>query len=46
VIGTGKTLFRNGDPFTEFTLVDSRTSSAGLVILSYARLDSAGRSQR
>lgn len=38
VVGGGKTLFRNGDPFTEFALVDSRTSSTGLVILTYARL--------
>jgi dihydrofolate reductase len=38
VIGSGKTLFRNGDPFTELALVDSRASSAGLVILTYGRL--------
>jgi dihydrofolate reductase len=35
VIGSGKTLFRHGNPFTELALVDSRTSGNGLVILTY-----------
>ena len=37
VIGDGKTLFRNGNRFTQLALVDSRTTGGGLVILTYRR---------
>jgi dihydrofolate reductase len=37
VLGSGKRLFRDGAPKTELQLVDSRTSRAGLAILTYER---------
>jgi dihydrofolate reductase len=35
VLGNGKRLFREGGPTTTLRLVDSRTASSGLVILTY-----------
>ena len=35
VLGSGKRLFREGSPMTTLRLVDSRTASSGLVILTY-----------
>jgi dihydrofolate reductase len=35
VLGAGKRLFREGGPHIDLRFVDSRTSSSGLVILSY-----------
>ena len=35
VLGNGKRLFREGGPAIQMKLVDSRTSTAGLVILTY-----------
>ena len=35
VLGNGKKLFREGGPEIQMKLVDSRTSTAGLVILTY-----------
>jgi dihydrofolate reductase len=37
VLGGGKKLFRDNGPRRDLTLVDSRTSGNGLVILTYAR---------
>ena len=38
VLGGGKRLFAEGSPLTQMRLLDSRTSPAGLVILSYEPL--------
>ena len=35
VLGTGKRLFRDGSPSTPLSLVDSKTSSTGVLLLSY-----------
>ena len=35
VLGDGKRLFRDGNPLAKLTLVDSRTSTTGVVILTY-----------
>jgi dihydrofolate reductase len=35
VLGSGKRLFREGSPTTTLKLVDSKTTSSGLVILNY-----------
>ena len=35
VLGSGKKLFRDGGPAITMKLVESRTSSGGLVILTY-----------
>jgi dihydrofolate reductase len=37
VLSSGKRLFRDGAPRRTFRLVDSTTTSGGLVLLSYAR---------
>ena len=37
VLGRGKRLFREGSPTTTLRLVDSKTASSGLVILTYER---------
>jgi dihydrofolate reductase len=39
VLGSGKRLFRDGGPMRELKLVDSRTTTSGLVILTYERSD-------
>ena len=35
VLGDGKRLFRDGNPLAKLTLVDSKTSTTGVVILTY-----------
>jgi dihydrofolate reductase len=35
VVGGGKRLFRNGNPLAKLTLTDSKTSTRGVVILTY-----------
>ena len=35
VVGGGKRLFRDGNPLAKLTLTDSKTSTAGVVILTY-----------
>ncbi len=35
VLGSGKRLFREGVPATTLRLVDTKTASSGLVILTY-----------
>jgi dihydrofolate reductase len=35
VLGAGKKLFRDGGPAVQMKLVESRTSTSGLVILTY-----------
>jgi dihydrofolate reductase len=35
VVGGGKRLFRDGNPLAKFSLTDSKTSTAGVVILTY-----------
>jgi dihydrofolate reductase len=35
VVGGGKRLFRDGNPLTKHTLVDSKTSTTGVVLLTY-----------
>ena len=42
VLGEGKKLFRDNGPRLDLTLVDSRTTGNGLVILTYARPHRAG----
>jgi dihydrofolate reductase len=35
IVGAGKRLFRNGNPLAKLTLTDSKTSTKGVVILTY-----------
>jgi dihydrofolate reductase len=35
VLGSGKRLFRDGSPSTSLRLVDSKTSSTGVLLLTY-----------
>jgi hypothetical protein len=35
ILGSGKRLFRDGNPRTALRLVDSTTSSTGVLILTY-----------
>ena len=35
VLGSGKRLFRDGSPKTALRLVDTKTTSSGVVILTY-----------
>ena len=36
VIGSGKRLFREGNPYTAMRLIDNKTTGGGVVVLTYA----------
>jgi dihydrofolate reductase len=41
VLGTGRRLFSDGSPTTALRLADSKTTSTGVVIATYAPVDRA-----
>jgi len=41
VLGTGRRLFAEGSPFTKFQLVDTKTSSTGVIMATYRPAEAA-----